>query len=156
MPGRKPWPRNQHSGKQSDIDDAWCSGFYEWKQEGKAKQPWYIRLKAGAPMVFAGLWESWKSAEGTVVESCMILTTAPNRLVAPLHDILSPDEYRTWLELHTTDPTSLKTMFQSYPADLMEMWQVSPMVNNVKNDSADLVLPVHDATLDLDTIPRLQ
>ena len=47
------------------------SGFYEWQQlEGKAKQPWYIRLKDGSPMVFAGLWETWKSPEGTVIESC--------------------------------------------------------------------------------------
>ena len=76
-----------------------ASGFYEWKQEGKEKQPWLIRLKDGSPMVFAGLWETWKSAEGGVIESCTILTTASNRLVAPLHDrmpvILSPDEYRT-------------------------------------------------------------
>ena len=110
------------------------SGYYEWKQEVKEKQPWYIRLKDGSPMVFAGLWETWKSAEGEVVESCTILTTAANRLVAPLHDrmpvILSPDEYR------------MKKMFQPYPADLMEMWPVLPMVNKVANDSTDLVLPV--------------
>ena len=122
------------------------SGFYEWKQEGKAKQPWLIRLKDGAPMVFAGLWETWKSVEGEAMESCTILTTASNWLVEPLHDrmpvILHPDEYRTWLERHTTDPTSLKKMFQPYPADLMEMWAVSQKVNNVGNDSADLVLPV--------------
>jgi putative SOS response-associated peptidase YedK len=122
------------------------SGFYEWLHKGKEKQPWYIRLKDGSPMVYAGLWETWKSSEGEVVESCTILTTAANRLVTPLHDrmpvILSPDEYRTWLERTTTDPTGLKKMFQPYPADLMEMWPVSPLVNNVRNDSADLVKPV--------------
>ena len=122
------------------------SGYYEWKQEGNAKLPWYIRLKDGSPMVFAGLWETWKGADGEVVESCTILTTASNRLVEPLHDhmpvILHPDEYRTWLERTTTDPTSLKKMFQPYPADLMETWAVSQKVNSVKNESADLVLPV--------------
>jgi putative SOS response-associated peptidase YedK len=123
-----------------------ASGFYEWKQEGDAKLPWHIRLKDGAPMVFAGLWETWKSAEGEVIESCTILTTASNRLVAPLHDripvLLSPDEYRTWLERTTTDPTSLKKMFQPYPADMMEMWPVSPEVNNVGNDGQGLVFPL--------------
>jgi len=123
-----------------------ASSFYEWKQEGKAKQPWLIRLKDGSPMVFAGLWETWKSVEGEVVESCTILTTASIRLVAPLHDrmpvVLSVDEYRTWLDRTTTDPTGLKKLFQPYPADLMEMWPVSPMVNSVKNDGPELVVPV--------------
>jgi putative SOS response-associated peptidase YedK len=137
-----------------------ASSFYEWQQEGKAKQPWLIRLKDGAPMVFAGLWETWKSAEGEVVESCAILTTASNRLVAPLHDrmpvVLTMDEYRTWLERTTTDPTSLKKMFQPYPADLMVMYPVSPLVNKVRNDSADLIESLQDATThDLDTNPSL-
>ena len=61
------------------------SGFYEWKQEGKTKQPWYIRLKDGSPMMFAGLWDSWKSPQG-VVDSFTILTTAPNSLIGSLHD----------------------------------------------------------------------
>jgi len=121
-----------------------ASGFYEWKKEGKAKQPWYIRLKDGAPMVFAGIWESWRSPEGEVIESCSILTTAANRLVAPLHDrmpvILSPDEFNGWLDRQITNPASLVHLFSSYPADLMETFPVSPLVNNMKNDSADLVI----------------
>lgn len=119
------------------------SGFYEWAQAGKEKQPWYIRLKDGSPMVFAGLWETWKRAEGTVIESCTMLTTASNRLVEPLHDrmpvILSPDEYLTWLERATTDPTGLKKMFQPYPADMLEMWPVSSQVNSVENASVSLL-----------------
>jgi putative SOS response-associated peptidase YedK len=55
------------------------SGSYERVQEGKAKKPWYIRLKDVSPMVFAGLWKAWKGAEGEVVESCTILTTASHR-----------------------------------------------------------------------------
>ena len=126
------------------------SGFYEWRQEGKAKQLWLIRLKDGAPMVFAGLWETWKSPEGEVV-SFTILTTAANGLVAPLHDrmpvILHPDEYRTWLDRNTTSPAGLVRLFQPYPADLMEMQRLSPLVNSVKNESADLVVPVGDAPI---------
>jgi len=126
-----------------------ASGFYEWKQEGKAKLPWYVRLKDGTPMVFAGLWETWKSPEGEVIESCTILTTASNRLIEPLHNrmpvILHPDEYHAWLDRNTTNPAGLVHLFQAYPADLMDMWPVSPMVNSVKNDSAELVVPVGDS-----------
>jgi len=65
-------------------------------------------------MVFAGLWETWKSPEGEV-DSFTILTTAPNRLVQPFHDrmpvILSPDEYPTWLDRQVTNPAGLAHMF---------------------------------------------
>jgi putative SOS response-associated peptidase YedK len=121
------------------------SGFYEWKQEGKVKQPWYIRLKSGSPMMFAGLWETWKSTEGEV-ETFTILTTAANGLVAPLHDrmpvILSGDGISTWLDRNTTNPAGLVHLFQSYPADQMEMWPVSTSVNKVGNDGKELVVPI--------------
>jgi putative SOS response-associated peptidase YedK len=41
-----------------------ASGFYEWKTENGIKQPWYITLKSGEPMAFAGLWETWHPKEG--------------------------------------------------------------------------------------------
>jgi len=79
------------------------------------------------------------------VESCTILTTSSNKLIEPLHDrmpvILHPLEYQPWLDGDMTDPTKLQRLCHPYPADLMEMWPVSPLVNNPKNESPDLIKP---------------
>jgi putative SOS response-associated peptidase YedK len=127
-----------------------ASGFFVWLEEGKAKKPLYVHMKDGSPMVFAGLWESWKSPEKEVVESCTILTTASNSLIAPLHErmpvILHQQEFNLWLDRETTDPEKLKPLYQPYPADLMEMWPVSSMVNSPRNDSPECITPT-DVTL---------
>jgi putative SOS response-associated peptidase YedK len=122
------------------------SGFYEWLAEGKTKKPLYVRMKDASPMVFAGLWESWKSPDGEVIESCTILTTSSNKLIEPLHErmpvILHPQEYSLWLDRETTDPEKLKSLYKPYPAERMEMYPVSPQVNSPKIDSPDLINPL--------------
>ncbi|SBO44428.1 SOS response-associated peptidase [Cyanobium sp. NIES-981] len=45
-----------------------------------------IRRRDGAPFWLAGLWERWIAADGTELETCCVITTAPNALIAPLHD----------------------------------------------------------------------
>jgi putative SOS response-associated peptidase YedK len=49
-----------------------------------------------------GLWDRWRGANGTILESCTILTTAPNQLLVDVHDsmpvILSPGNYEVWLD----------------------------------------------------------
>ena len=62
-----------------------ADGFYEWKTEGRQKQPYYIRLRDGRPFAFAGLGEHWEGPEGTPIDACTILTATPNELVRPLH-----------------------------------------------------------------------
>ncbi|MBU5612666.1 SOS response-associated peptidase [Geomonas azotofigens] len=122
------------------------SGFYEWRHEGKAKLPHFIRIRDGHPMLFAGLWENWKLPEGEVVESFTILTTSANKLLESIHErmpvILHPAECGRWLDRSITNPSGLATLFQPYPADLLEMWQVSPLVNTVKHDSYELIAPI--------------
>jgi putative SOS response-associated peptidase YedK len=124
------------------------SGFYEWLHEGKVKKPLYVHMKDGSPMVFAGLWESWKSPEGEAVESCTILTTSANKLIESLHDrmpvILHHQEYDVWLDREISDPEKLKPLYKPYPADNMEMYPVSPQVNSPRNDSAELIKPIQD------------
>lgn len=62
-----------------------ASGFYEWRATGHGKQPWYIRPTNGQLLLFAGLWDRWNGPDGHV-DSCTILTTGANALMAPLHD----------------------------------------------------------------------
>src|SRR5206468_583119 len=81
-----------------------ADGFYEWRRRGDGpKQPYLIRRRDGAPMGFAGLWETWiDRATGEEITTCTIITCAPNELMADLHDrmpvILDPKDYDTWLD----------------------------------------------------------
>ena len=76
-----------------------AQGFYEWKREGKAKQPYYIRFKDQHPFSFAGLWERW-AKQAPAIETCTIITTGPNDLMEPIHNrmpvILDPEESEAW------------------------------------------------------------
>jgi putative SOS response-associated peptidase YedK len=122
-----------------------ASGFYEWKQEGKGKIPHHITLKDASPMLFAGIWESWKSPTGDVLESCAILTTAANVLMASIHDrqpvILHPAEFKTWLDREITDAAPLSRLYQPYPAELMRITLVLSEVNAVRKEGPQLTKP---------------
>jgi putative SOS response-associated peptidase YedK len=123
-----------------------ASGFFEWREAEKRKLPFYLRCRDGSPMAFAGMWDAWKSPEGETVESCTILTTSSNELIEPLHDrmpvILHSEEYHLWLNREITDPEKLMPVFRAYPANLMEMYPVSELVNSPRNDSPDLIKPI--------------
>ena len=46
-----------------------ADGFYEWKQAGGRKVPYFVHLKAGGPLAFAGLWETWTGPNGEEVDT---------------------------------------------------------------------------------------
>ena len=121
-----------------------ASGFYEWEEVAGKKVPRYLRLKGGAPMVLAGLWESWRAPDGENIESCTILTTTANSLIEPLHDrmpvILKPEDFALWLD-RNTGSGELKGLCQPYPAEGMEGWTVSTLANSPKYDAPDLIVP---------------
>lgn len=48
--------------------------------------PWAKDASVGSIMIFAGIWESWKSPEEENIETCTILTTNANSLIRPIHD----------------------------------------------------------------------
>jgi putative SOS response-associated peptidase YedK len=79
-----------------------ADGSYEWLRNGKTKQPYCFEVDGGELFAFAGLWDGWRDPQGDLVESCTILTTTPNSLLADIHDrmpvILSPDNYDVWLD----------------------------------------------------------
>ena len=122
-----------------------ADGFYEWRQVARRKQPYLIRMRDGAPFAFAGLWDRWEAPEGTVVESCTILTTVPNDLVAQIHDrmpvILPRQEFGLWLDPEVRDPDRLLPLLRAYPAEEMITFPVSRRVSNPANDDPSCIEP---------------
>ncbi len=122
-----------------------ADGFYEWQKIGSGKQPQLIGLKGGGLFGFAGLWERWER-EGSAIESCTILTTEPNELLAPIHNrmpvILHPEDYDEWLnrEIQKADP--LLHLLRSFPGELMAYTPVSTHVNNARNEDPACVVPL--------------
>jgi putative SOS response-associated peptidase YedK len=127
-------------------------GFYEWDRSIKPSQPYYFTMKDDETFAVAGLWESWKVRwiederdatkskakkpvtfpitlggrqynQGDVLESCSIITTEANSLMAKVHDrmpvILSSKDHELWLD-PKTDSKALLALLKLYPADEMQ------------------------------------
>jgi putative SOS response-associated peptidase YedK len=114
-----------------------ADGFYEWKKEGGRKQPVYIRRKDGQPFAFAGLWEEWER-EGEIIQSCVIITTQANQMMAEYHDrmpvILHPNDYDLWLDPDVQDPKILEPLLRPYPSDDLDVYPVSRLVNDPRHE----------------------
>ena len=126
-----------------------ADGFYEWKNTGRIRQPYFIRLKDGLPLAFAGLWEEWRDRDGQAIRSCTILVTRANTLLQPIHDrmpvILEPHAYGQWLGTDITDAEGLTQLLVPFPPEGMEAYPVEKWVNNPKNEGAACVERVNTA-----------
>jgi hypothetical protein len=114
-------------------------------RNGKSKQPYCFEVGDGEVFAFAGLWDRWTDPRGEVVESCTILTTTPNALLADIHDrmpaILRPDDYDLWLNPTAQNTESALRLLLPYTGP-MRRYPVSTRVNQVQNDDADCTNPV--------------
>jgi putative SOS response-associated peptidase YedK len=122
-----------------------ADGFYEWRNEGSSKTPYWISRVDGNLFAFAGLWASLpaRDGEGELV-SCTIVTCEPNELIRPLHDrmpvVLMPDAEARWLD-PDAGAKELGSLLAPAPEDLLALREVVDAVNDVREDGPDLLAP---------------
>jgi putative SOS response-associated peptidase YedK len=130
-------------------------GFFEWARRGDRKRPFYFHMSDGEPFAIAGLWERWEG-EGGMLETCTLLTTRANELLAPYHDrmpvIVRPEDYDLWLDVGVKG-AGLLDLLRPYPLEGMGAYAVSTLVNSPSNDGPRCVEPVADGPSDA---PRLK
>jgi putative SOS response-associated peptidase YedK len=128
-----------------------ADGFYEWKKEGAHKIPMYIFLKSGKLFGFAGLWDTWTAPEGNKIATCTIITTSPNKLIEEIHNrmpvILPKENVDRWLDPSIQDESKVLPLLQPYPADEMDAYPVSRLVNSPKNNSPEVIKKADDMEL---------
>ena len=116
-----------------------ADGFYEWQAAGERKRPFFVHAKSGAPLAFAGLWETWTGPNGEELETAAIVTTRANRTLAPIHDrmpvIVPPEAFDLWLDGAEVDATTAAALIAPAPDDLLEAYEISTAVNRTANDN---------------------
>lgn len=133
------------------VSDRRCAvladGFYEWRTERGVRQPYYVHRGDGAPLAFAALWDR-RIDPAETLESCAIVTTDANELLAPLHDrmpvILEPDDIGPWLDPAVTDFERLRPSLRPFPSELLEVFPVSTRVNRAGEEGPELVEPLDE------------
>lgn len=123
-----------------------ASGFYEWHPTGRGKkQPYAIRRRNARPFAMAGIWEHWMGADGSELESCSILVTRANAVLAPIHErmpvILDPADFGHWLDRNHQHTDDLQPLLAPCPDDWLEAYPVSRDVNNPQHDGRALIEP---------------
>lgn len=63
-----------------------ADGFYEWKMENGVKRKYDIHRKDNSILAMAGLWTSWNSPEGDLIDSYTIITSASEGVIKEVHD----------------------------------------------------------------------
>ncbi|HWJ36625.1 MAG TPA: SOS response-associated peptidase [Steroidobacteraceae bacterium] len=121
-----------------------AAGFYSWRlTTEKYRQPFFVRLPDRAVFGFAAIWDRWVGDDDDVIESCSVVCVPANELMSEIAGpapgmpaILRRKDYDTWLH---GNPVEAKAALQPYKAEWMQAYPVSPRINSVAVDDADLI-----------------
>ncbi len=126
-----------------------ADGFFEWRREGTGRQPYLFAMTDRRPFALAGLWERWTPSPGRAgllagldpgppLETCAVLTTEANALVAPVHHrmpaILDPGAVDDWL-------AGREIALGPFPAREMAATRVGTRVNSARHDDPRCIEP---------------
>jgi putative SOS response-associated peptidase YedK len=124
-----------------------ADGWYEWRREGKVKQPFFMTRTDGHSIAMAGLWSVWRDPadeDGPPVVSAAVLTTDAIGQLGAIHDrmplLMTPDKWEAWLDPDSGDVSEL--LATPPPLDLVESLELRPVstkVNNVRNNGPELL-----------------
>ena len=112
-----------------------ADGFFEWQSGPTGRRPLWFHRSDRRLLLLAGLYDD----ESPGRERFGVITTGPNRLMAPVHDrmpaLLSREEAVAWL----AEP--LQKLLHPAPEDLLVATPVSLRVNSARNDDPECLAP---------------
>ena len=117
-------------------------GYYEWKQDGGRKAPFFIQKKDGGLMLFAGLWTTW-SMSSEKVFTYTILTTKAQKDISVIHDrmpaLIDKSKAEMWINLDNKFSEVEQELTKT--KEVLNFYQVSDFVNKPDNNSVACISP---------------
>ncbi|RLK61091.1 SOS response-associated peptidase [Actinokineospora cianjurensis] len=134
-----------------------ADGWFEWRRDKTAKQPFYTTTRDGSSLAMAGLWTTWHDKadpSAPVLVTCAVLTTDAVGPIADIHDrmplLLRRDAWGSWLDPDSDAVADLLAPPARDLVDALEIRPVSQAVNSVRNNGPELLAPFEAGAVDLD------
>lgn len=138
-----------------------ADGWYEWRRDGKSKQPFFTTREDGHSLAMAGLWTTWRDPEADEdaqpLITCAVLTTEAVGALTEVHHrmplLLPQQSWQRWLDPDVSDVAELLAPPSQELVDMLEIRPISSSVNNVRNNGPELlerVVPEEGLPPDLD------
>jgi len=84
-----------------------------------------------------------------VGETCVIVTTAANEVISPIHErmpvILDRDVEMRWLDRDLEDGPAALSYLRPVPPERFESYPVSSLVSSARNEGPELIQPAEAA-----------
>ncbi len=150
----KPFWRESFRSKRCIVPS---TGWREFKGERGKKQPYHFRLPSGL-FGFAGLWSTWTSADGEVVDSFAIITSKPNDAASKIHDrmplVLPADSYDAWLDLGTAPLSVLEAAQAANDSLALDIYPSDPIGNNGRFEGPQVIARVEPAPVETEPVQQ--
>ncbi len=119
-----------------------ADGFYEWRTEKGARQPYQISPAEGGLFAFAGVWETALDPDGGEIDTAAIITTEAGEDLARLHSrepvVIAKEKYALWLDDDERSAKDASSLIRAQGRGFWTFHKVSAAVNNARNEGEAL------------------
>jgi putative SOS response-associated peptidase YedK len=131
-----------------------ADGFYEWKREGRRKQPYYFYLPDREPFAMAGLYDVRNTPGEGKISTCTIITTAADDVMKPVHHrmpvMLDESAWKEWMTPGSRPAAELHQLLQDSQLHSLLRHPVSALVNSPTNDIEDCIREIAEPAAEPD------
>jgi putative SOS response-associated peptidase YedK len=118
------------------------NGFYEWKIEDKEKTPYFVKDVQNDYLALAGIWDEYFDHELNMrIVTVALITCDANGKLGNIHHrmpvVLDKKDFSKWL--YSNDIQEVNSLFQIYPSDSLELFEVTSDVNKVMFNEASCI-----------------
>lgn len=123
-----------------------ADGFYEWRTEKGARQPYLIKPASGGLFAFGGIWETAIDPDGGEIDTAAIITAAAGVDIASLHNrepvVIAPENFEKWLDIDDRETDAALKMIAAQPKGFWTFHPVSKAVNTARHEGEELAKEV--------------
>ncbi len=125
-----------------------ANGWFEWKKDGKTKQPYFIYHKNNQPLFFAAIGKApYNKDHGH--EGFVIVTAASDEGMVNIHDrrplVLPADVVAEWLSQDTSSERAQEIAEKASVSEKDFTWHpVTNKVGNIQNQGCELIVKINE------------